>query len=164
MAQSCHELRVGEPRRGLAANVARPSAPFILVADVSLQMFTHRARAKDEEIGLAGDARRDRLDELRSVLQSMRLTRRLGRTTTAMTHGGVVPNVTRRPTMGRDLGLDPLQHLPITVQPDDDGLACIDPDKGVGTPGCAPCLVQRCSNHDASVTGIERRRIGHRMR
>jgi hypothetical protein len=68
------------------------------------------------------------LKETRETLEPARLAGRL-RSAAAMPHGGVVPEMARRPVMRRQVGPYPRQRRHGFDLPGDDRLAGIDPDQ-----------------------------------
>ena len=89
----------------------------------------HGPRTQDEQVVLVRQNVRDGVEELREVLEAMRLTRRPGRAAAVAT-ARVVPDVSRRPMMRRDVRLDPIHHRCPFDPANDDGFAGIDPDEG----------------------------------
>ena len=89
----------------------------------------HGPRTEQEQVVLVRQNARDGVQEPREVLEAMPLTRRPGRAAAVAT-ARVVPDVSRRPMMRWDVGLDPFHHRYPFNPANDNGLAGIDPDEG----------------------------------
>lgn len=90
----------------------------------------HGPRTHEEQVVLMRQNARHRVEEPREMLEPVRLTRCLRRAAAAVANARVVPDVSCRPMMRRDVRLDPFQHRCPVDPAKDDGLAGIDPDEG----------------------------------
>jgi hypothetical protein len=79
----------------------------VRLADAPRQSFVDDPGSEDQQVVLRGSAVGDVLDEAPEMLQAVRLSCRL-RPSTAVTNGGIVPDVPRGTVVCRDVRHDPL--------------------------------------------------------
>jgi hypothetical protein len=135
MAEPRDELAIGEGWGRLAGDLAVAPEVLVELADVSFQAFVHGTRTEDEQVVVGGQAVRDVLDELPEVLEAVWLAGRLRTPASTVANHWVVPDMAGGATVGRHLGVHPLDMGPIAVPADDDRLTCVDPDEGAGWHG-----------------------------
>jgi hypothetical protein len=94
VAQPGDQLPIGARRRRLAGDVAMASVVLVALTDESLEPLVHGAGTENEQVVIGPETTRHLLDELPEVLETMRLAGSPRGPTAALTHRGIVPDMT----------------------------------------------------------------------
>jgi hypothetical protein len=114
---------------------------LVVQANPSFEALAHRARTEDDHVVVRRKPARDPLDEAFEVLDPMRLSGGLRRSTTSVTDAGIVPDVAGRAVVRRHVGLLPLDKRPVVPPAHDDRVSGVDPDQ--------------CGLHDTRVAPVD---------